>query len=286
MKKLLIVIVIVITGIRLNAQAVNMKIVDNGGSGEYKAVVISEETLPECTVYRPATLSDIFPLIVFANGGCRNFNVEHEHLLNEIASNGYIVIALGEWSDRDFEELEQEKHNQKADTDLIVDAIDWACAQNAMPSSDYYHKIDVRNIAAMGQSCGGAQVYQVSYDLRLKTLLIMNSGMGDMKLLGTTQDLLKEISVPVLYEIGGPSDIAYKNALSDYSLAKFPAVIANIDLGHVGDWKTKNGGKFAQLAIRWFNWQLKGMPSESAVFFDNTYREAFYPDWTIEYKNF
>ena len=37
----------------INAQVTRQKEVDNGGSGRYKAIIVSEKTLPNFTVYRP-----------------------------------------------------------------------------------------------------------------------------------------------------------------------------------------------------------------------------------------
>jgi hypothetical protein len=43
----------------------------------------------------------------------------------------------------------------------------------------------------MGQSCGGAQVLGVAHDPRIKTCVMLNSGIGDMEMMGSTKETLK-----------------------------------------------------------------------------------------------
>jgi dienelactone hydrolase len=57
--------------------------------------------------------------------------------------------------------------------------MDWAEQQNGDPCSKYYRKLEVMNIGAMGQSCGGLHAYAVSADPRISTLVIWNSGLLD-----------------------------------------------------------------------------------------------------------
>ena len=40
----------------INPQVVKQKEVDDGGSGRYRAIVVSEKTLPHFTVYRPRNI--------------------------------------------------------------------------------------------------------------------------------------------------------------------------------------------------------------------------------------
>jgi hypothetical protein len=39
---------------------------------------------------------------------------------------------------------------------------------------------------------------------------------------------------------------------------RVPAVIANLPLGHMGNYGLPRGGPFAPIAIAWLDWQLKG----------------------------
>lgn len=68
------------------------KIIDNGGSGPYKAEAISEPSLPDLVVYRPVDIAEAvvhegpLPVLVFANGGCNDTSLPHERMLNDLAS--------------------------------------------------------------------------------------------------------------------------------------------------------------------------------------------------------
>ena len=67
------------------------------GSGPYPATREEPASLPTHTVYRPADLANTpkLPVVLWANGGCRNTSVEFTRFLGELASHGYLVIAVG-----------------------------------------------------------------------------------------------------------------------------------------------------------------------------------------------
>src|SRR3954447_18786691 len=72
----------------------------NGGSGPYTAIMIGEPTLPTHAVYRPKDLSpfgkDIkLPIVLWGNGGGANSSSSYARFLSEIASHGFLVIAIG-----------------------------------------------------------------------------------------------------------------------------------------------------------------------------------------------
>ena len=73
---------------------------------------------------------------------------------------------------------------------MLLEVLDWLTEQNATQGSEYYHCLALDHVAAMGQSCGGAQVLGVAYDPRIKTCVMLNSGIGDMEMMGTTKDNL------------------------------------------------------------------------------------------------
>lgn len=307
-KSITMLLAVIISGAVCFAQTINTKVIDGGGRGKYMAVAVSDETLPDFCIYRPVDLKEAFPVIVFGNGGCRNFSVEHEHLLSELASHGYILIAIGLWSDKSFDELSTNdmermkkafEELQKSSVDMssiatalgtqaasLLHAVDWITAQAVDKNSEYFGKVDMDHMAVMGQSCGGLQALSVAYDRRFRTALIMNSGIGRQGMMGYDQDLLKNLHMPVFYEIGGPDDIAYVNAASDFdAISHVPVYEANIPLGHTGDWKEPYGGKFAQMALLWFDWQLKGDSEAARIFSDSDYAATQFPEWTFRSKN-
>jgi acetyl esterase/lipase len=68
-----------------------------GGSGQYKARVLEDRSLPGHTIYAPKALTDgkKLPLVLWGNGGCMALGQTHGNVLTDIASHGYIVIANG-----------------------------------------------------------------------------------------------------------------------------------------------------------------------------------------------
>ena len=75
-------------------------VLEEGGTGPYKAVMYEVEGFSEHTVFAPKDLSvfnekKALPVLVWGNGGCANSPRGHEKFLNDIASYGYLVLATG-----------------------------------------------------------------------------------------------------------------------------------------------------------------------------------------------
>ena len=100
--------------------------------------------------------------------------------------------------------------------------------ENARQGSDYYGKVDLAKVAALGQSCGGGQVWEASKDSRIKAIAAINSNFptrasrlwpgANAPADGWT---VEKLAVPAAYFIGGPGDSAY--APSQGSFAATPA---------------------------------------------------------------
>ena len=220
------------------AEIIQKKTIENGGTGPYKAIAAKVNTLNDYVVYRPADLKvaveceeKALPLVVFANGGCHDCSVRFEGMLNEIASHGYIVIALGE--------LRMEyslEGNHKTNPQQLIYALDWMEQQLNDSESEYYNMVDMQAVASAGQSCGGAQVLAVCGDPRFKAHIMYNSGLGEMKMAGVDMESLKNLHAPILYMLGGDDDIAARNAMMDYdNIITVPVVMANHKTaGHTG----------------------------------------------------
>ena len=148
-------------------------------------------------------------------------------------------------------------------------------------------EISLEKVAAMGQSCGGAQVLAVAHDPRIKTCMIFNSGMGEMAMSGASKESLANLHTPMLYINGGVADVAFNNANGDYGRIAddIPVVkISTLD-GHHGTYYETHAGSFAVVARSWMDWQLKGNVASSALFMNDEYEKAFYPEWTFDRKN-
>lgn len=276
-----------------------MKVPDFGGSGPHKAIAVRERSLPDFVVYRPVNLDaamtvgrrgmfqmgevkkEKLPVLVFCNGGCMDTSIGYENMLTDIASYGYVVVAVGE-----LQMLAQHEKDQHTPSSVVKQALDWVSQQASNPSSPYYGKIDEEKIAAAGHSCGGAQVLANAADKRLKTYLILNAGMGKMTMADASAKSLANLHGPVLYLVGGTRDVAWQNAQLDYkAIKKVPVVLAdNTKSGHGGTYEQPNGGANSRMVRAWLDWQLKGAKGPETIFIGGDLKD--YPDWTITHKNF
>lgn len=287
MRKILFVFLTVsLTAVVSFGQVEKFKVIDNGGSGPYKAIAASEETLPDYVVYRPEDIKATskkggkLPVLVYANGGCKNTSITHERVLTEIASHGYFVIAIGA-----LRMTMEERPIEDTDAQMLLDAIDWITGQSKNKNSDYYQAVDLNKIAAGGQSCGGAQIMAVATDKRIKTFMMFNSGMGNLEMAGASSKSLESLHGNVIYIVGGASDVATNNAQMDYErIDKIPVAFANLlEGGHMGTFGEQYGGSFASMAIDWLDWRFKGKDN-SAIFLKSDLSE--YPGWSMKAKNF
>ena len=274
-----------------------MKVVEFGGSGRHKAVAAREKSLPDFVVYRPMNLDaamtvgrpgmfgtgqvnrEKLPVLIFCNGGCMDTSIGYENMLSEIASHGYVVVAIGE-----LQMLAQHEKDRHTPSSVVQKALDWVCQQAADPASPYYNKIDVEKIAAAGHSCGGAQVLANAADRRLKTYLILNAGMGKMTMADASAKSLKNLHGPILYLVGGTSDVAWQNAQMDYkAIKKVPVVLAdNTRSGHGGTYEQPAGGANARMVLAWLDWQLKGKQENEKLFIGGDL--TGYDGFTIQHK--
>ena len=169
---------------------------------------------------------------------------------------------------------------------MLLEVLDWLTEQNATQGSEYYHCLDLDHVAAMGQSCGGAQVLGVAYDPRIKTCVMLNTGIGDMEMMGATKESLKNLHTPMFYMIGGPGDIAYAQKDYERIADNIPVVMLNSKDGHSGTYYEKYGGNYAKAVVKWLDWQLKGKVGQSALFLDDEYLKMKFPEWQGVRKNF
>ena len=272
-------------------EASKQKVVEDGGTGTFKAVMKEEATLPAHTVFVPQDLSKFgannpLPVLVWGNGACTNSPWEHFKFLNEIASYGFIVLATG------YIPMEEEPYRgPMSTTEQQIESIDWAFAQNADPASPYYNKVDVKNICVAGMSCGGLQTLFNCADPRITSLMICNSGLFNQQNAGQAvggmpmppKEKLKEIHTPIMYLLGGESDIAYGNGMDDFHrIDHVPACAANFPVGHGGTYRQPHGGEFSVVALAWLQWQLKGDKQAAKMFKGKNNELSKRKDWTFE----
>lgn len=267
------------------------QIVEDGGTGQFKAVMKEEPSLYAHTIFVPQDLTPFgqdnpLPVLVWGNGACNNSPFEHYKFLNEIASHGYIVVATG------FFPVEGSPYRgPMSTTQQQIESIDWVEQQNADPNSAYYQKLDTKNICVAGMSCGGLQTLYNCADKRIKTLMICNSGLfnqmnahqavGGMPM--PPKSKLAEIHSPIIYILGGKPDIAYENGMDDFHrIQHVPACAANLPVGHGGTYAQPHGGEFSVVALAWLNWQLKGDKTAAKMFKGKKPQLSLREGWTLE----
>ena len=343
-------------------QAQNSRIVEEGGSGPYKAIMMEEPTLTTHTIFRPQDISvfgegNLLPVLVWGNGGCANSPSGHVNFLNEVASQGFLIVAIGP---SNYQQIEGPRPGQTGampggmpqmggapggqrpqgapqggqrpqgapqmggmppmgggmppmggapggqrpqgapqgggmpqmggmsmgDPTGLQQALEWAIAQNADPSSPYYGKLDVNNIAAAGMSCGGLQALHMMSDERIKTILVMNSGFfngGDDK---ASLNTMKQRSV--IWILGGTTDIAWENGMDDFKQMSgtMPAFLCSLDgIGHGGTYMQPYGGDYAKVATAWLKWWLKGDQEAAKMFTGPEPGVSKMQDWIFLRKN-
>jgi dienelactone hydrolase len=291
-------------------------------NGPYKVQEMMEPSLVRHTVYRPIDLKTVkgkLPVMAFGNGGCSMIGNAFETYLTEIASYGFVVIAsgpiqpgfppegrpsadgttLGQPSDA----VVGKQSPERSKTSYLFEAIDWAVAQSKDTKSLYYGKIAADMIAVSGQSCGALEALEAAADPRVKTAIIFNSGImrgmpPELSIKGPdgktvnvvvpgTEETLKKLHTPVLYLIGGEKDIAYKNSEIDYQqIEVIPLFNANLDnVGHNGSLSKPFGGKMAQAARLWLQWQLKRDQEAARAFVGPDCTLCKDPEWVVKKKN-
>jgi hypothetical protein len=141
-----------------------------------------------------------------------------------------------------------------------------------------------------GHSCGGLQAIQVGADPRVHTVIVHNSGIfadGSNPITGMTVDkaMLRALHTPVLYVLGGRSDVAWPNGTDDFAkIDHVPVVLATSDVGHGGTFRRANGGQVAQIAVDWLDWQLRGDRHAAATFTGDPCGLCRDPHWRVERK--
>ena len=280
-----------------------------GGTGLYKATMLVEPSLPTHTVYRPRDLKKWggprrLPIIVWGNGACANYGNRFRYFLTEITSHGYFAVAIGPIGPQYLEGNASllppgapaappgpVPREQPSRWQQLIEALDWAIAQDADRSSPYYHKLDTKKIAVMGQSCGGLQAIMASADPRVTTSVIWNSGTfpdGQPVLIGAeaTRANLKGFHAPVAYISGDGSDIAYKNTEADYELINQVPIFRAYEkgMGHTATYRTAHGGAYSRVAVHWLDWQLKGDREAAAWFRGVDCRLCTNPMWVVRKK--
>lgn len=253
------------------------------GQGPWPAVAETVPGLPRHTLFHPVQFPDRpLPLFVWGNGGCSGNNMAHAAYLSEIASRGYFVVALGTPG--------ESSAGQETQATQLLEAIDWAERESARAGSPFKGRIDLSRIAAGGHSCGGLQALAVSHDPRIRTTLVLNSGIyirpGGRSNVQIDKSQLQRLHGALLYLSGGPTDIAHENATDDVQrIAALPVFFGALPVGHGGTFGEPHGGEWAAVSARWLDWQLRSDADASWDFAGAACRLCSDGRWTVVQKN-
>lgn len=271
---------------------------DTPGTGRFPALKETDPGLPGQAIFRPADLAAMggmkLGIYAFGNGACTD-DAAHTRLhLLEVASHGYLVIAPGAFYTGPGA-IQRPAHLPPAGPDAVLtrpeqlgEAITWALAENAREGSPYFGRIDPQAVAVSGFSCGGLQALFNARDPRVRTVVMMNSGLfpdGPTTMAGMTGDksLLKTVHTPILYVLGGESDSAFAPGMDDFAqLTHVPAAVASIDKGHGGTYWEPDGGAAAQVVVKWLDWQLRGNDVAARLFVGEDCGLCRDPAWTLK----
>ena len=279
------------------------------GTGPFPAILEQDPSLPTHTVYRPQDLSKVkgkLPIIAWGNGGCANNGLSHRNFLMEIASYGFLAIAIGPPQAAPAAGKGKQgpppgaKGNGKqaaagpaTKSSQLIDAINWAIAENGRKGSMYQGKLDPSKIAVMGMSCGGIQSLAVATDPRVKLVGIWNSGIlntpngpGAPVMEDVHKDQLDKLHSPIFYVNGDKTDIAYENAMDDYKrITKVPAIqLWREGVGHGGTYSQPNGGEFGKVAVAMLKWQFMGDKEAGKMFTGSNCGFCQDPKWHVATK--
>jgi hypothetical protein len=274
------------------------------GKGPLPATRVEDPALSTHTLYYPAGLpatAGKLPVLLWANGGCRNTSIEFTAFLGELASHGYFIVANGR-NDVPFATADlntNPRSNGQPPVQVLGGAtvlagLDWISKENSRQGSAYYDKLGLTKIAALGQSCGGGQVWEASKDSRIKAVAALNSSFPTERVgfapgAAPPADgwTVEKLAKPAAYFIGGPADVAY--APSQVSFAATPAtamvVKANLPLmGHTGAY-SEPYPEWSAAVTAWLDWQMKGDGKAKAMFAGANCGLCTDPSWWFEAKN-
>jgi hypothetical protein len=149
--------------------------------------------LRDHTIYYPtkSTGNESWPVLIWGNGACSNQGRSNEALLQNIASYGFLAVAEG-----------APNGGGTSNSQTMGQAIDWVVS---VAGKGDYANVDATKIMAAGFSCGGTEAMDNINHASVDSIGVISSG------LLSNYDAAKNWNKPVLFVLGGSSDIAYAN---------------------------------------------------------------------------
>lgn len=242
--------------------------------------------LPGHTVYRPADLKALrkhsLPVIVYGNGACATSNLSAITFLTGLASQGYVVVANGAV---DAFPVPSTPETTTAHPEALVTAARWA-TRSWQARKQFDDRVDADRVGVLGFSCGGVEALAAGTDPMFDAVAGFHTGyLPEPAFGGYGRDLLGDLHSPTLLVSGGPSDVAYQNAIDNYDLLDVPAVLAqDAPAGHGDLVEGFDATTGWQLAADWFDYILRGDPTAGATFVGPDCGLCKRSGWTVKSK--
>jgi dienelactone hydrolase len=215
------------------------------------------------TVYRPATLDQRHPVIIWGNGTLADPS-NYDGLLRHWASHGFIVAAANTRNSGSGKEM--------------LDGATLLAGENSLPSSVYYQKVDTGHIGATGHSQGGGGAIAAGADPRISTTIPIEPGpLGEVKALHSP-----------MFILGGQLDLVVAPQLlviPRYNAAtQIPAVYGEL-AGATHLTPTGDGGGFRGMTTAWFRYWLMDDEQAGAEFIGPDCGLCRNPAWSDVRRN-
>ena len=252
--------------------------------GKYAVTAEPAFAMSSLKTFRPTALArfpkrDTLPVVIWGNGGCAINNPKYDGFLTTLASHGFLLIATT--SAAPAGSAPAGTPLSRATADDLKSAIDWAERENARAESPLRGKINTRQVAVMGQSCGGILSIALGADPRVGTIGVFNSGVAD-----TALDQLKKLHGPVLLINGHERDFMFTRSKATYdAIDALPAFYgARHGAGHTATAFHPGGGEFANVASNWLRWVFKGDKKAGRMFVGKACGLCTNSNWNAEGK--
>jgi dienelactone hydrolase len=250
--------------------------------GSYKVTSAAAFGNDGLRVFQPADLNafpkrDKLPVVVWGNGGCAIDAPRYSGLLETIASHGFLVITTAAAS-----AAPDAPRRTSATSENLKAGIDWAEKENARAGSPLSGKINLKQVAAMGQSCGGRLSLELNAaDPRVKAIGVFNAGIKPDQ-----YAVLARLHGPVLFINGHERDFMMVDSKATYdAIDKLPAFYgARHGAGHTATAYHAGGGEFANVASNWLRWQFKKDKKAGKMFVGKKCGLCTDENWDIESK--
>lgn len=270
-------------------EAVNMSLPEEGAPKAEPGphAVTSEAAFGNAglVLFRPTNLDsfpkqDTLPVVIWGNGGCAMAVGRHAGFLQTIASHGVLVISTAAATAAPGAAPASAAPKSATAEDLAA-GITWALAENRRDGSPLKGRIATRQLAIMGQSCGGRLALELGGDPRVATIGAFGAGVPEEEYAA-----LKKLHGPVLLLNGGERDFMMGWSKGTFgAIDKVPVFYGSRHgAGHSSTIYHVGGGEFANVATNWVMWQLKKDREAAGMFVGKKCGLCANENWDVERK--